>query len=135
MKISHAIGASIFACTSFHAAAAGCNGIAVQVLGSGGPTSNGARASSDYLVWIDRHSRVLVDAGGGIFLRFGEADAALEDLNLIALTHFHADHVADIPALVKAGFFSDRTAPLPISGASKGGEFPGLKRFLASTIT
>jgi ribonuclease BN (tRNA processing enzyme) len=69
------------------------------------------------------------------FLRFGEADAALEDLNLIALTHFHADHVADIPALVKAGFFSDRTAPLPISGVSKGGEFPGLKRFLASTIT
>jgi ribonuclease BN (tRNA processing enzyme) len=119
-----------FACVSLGAAASGCDGIAVQVLGSGGPTPNGARASSGYVVWIDGHSRVLVDAGGGTFLRFGESGATLEDLNLIALTHFHADHVADIPALVKAGFFSDRKAPLPISGPSKGGEFPGLKQFL-----
>lgn len=115
---------------SMHAAAAGCDGIAVQILGSGGPTPNGARASSGYLVWVNGHSRVLVDAGGGVFLRFGESGATLEDLKLIALTHFHADHVADVPALVKAGFFSDRTAPLPISGPGKGGEFPGLTHFL-----
>ena len=68
------------------------------------------------------------------FLRFGESGATLEDLNLIALTHFHADHVSDIPALIKAGFFSDRKAPLPISGPSKGGEFPGLKHFLAANF-
>lgn len=130
MKIPNGVAALVLACVSIHAAAAGCDGIAVQVLGSGGPTPNGACASSGYLVWIDGHSRILVDAGGGIFLRFGESGARLEDLNLIALTHFHADHVADVPALVKAGFFSDRTAPLPISGPSKGGEFPGLKQFL-----
>jgi ribonuclease BN (tRNA processing enzyme) len=123
------------ACVSLCAGASGCDGVAVQVLGSGGPTPNGARASSGYLVWIDGHSRVLVDAGGGTFLRFGESGATIEDLNLIALTHFHADHVADIPALIKAGFFSDRKAPLPISGPSEGGEFPGLKHFLASEFS
>ena len=119
-------------CISLHAAAAGCGGVAVQILGSGGPTPNGGRASSGYLVWVDGHSRVLVDAGGGVFLRFGESGARLDDLKLIALTHMHADHVADVPALVKAGFFSDRTAPLPISGPGKGGEFPGLRHFLDS---
>jgi ribonuclease BN (tRNA processing enzyme) len=109
----------------------GCGGdLAVQVLGSGGPVPEGHRASSGYVVWISGHSRVLVDAGGGTLLRFGESQARIEDLSLIAITHFHADHVADVPALVKAGFFSDRTLPLPISGPSGGGEFPGLKDFM-----
>lgn len=113
------------------AAAAACAGdVAVQVLGSGGPVPEGRRASSGYLVWIDGRSRVLVDAGGGTFLRFGEAGAHLEDLDLIAITHFHADHVADLPALVKAGYFSDRTRALPISGPNGAGDYPGLKAFL-----
>lgn len=120
----------VIATATSHTVAAGCEGTAVQILGSGGPIPNGARASSGYLIWMDGKARVLVDAGGGVFLRFGESGATLEDLNLIALTHFHADHVADVPALVKAGFFSDRKAPLPISGPSRGGEFPGLTQFL-----
>jgi ribonuclease BN (tRNA processing enzyme) len=122
--------ALVTATATSHTVAAGCDGTAVQVLGSGGPIPNGPRASSGYLVWMDGKARVLVDAGGGVFLRFGESGAPLEDLNLIALTHFHADHVADVPALVKAGFFSDRKAPLPISGPSRGGEFPELTQFL-----
>ena len=38
------------------------DGVAVQVLGSGGPIADDARASTGYIVWIDGHSRVLVDA-------------------------------------------------------------------------
>lgn len=115
----------------FSAAAPSCPGdFAVQILGSGGPVPEGHRASSGYVVWIKGQSRVLVDFGGGTFLRFGEAKARIEDLSLIAITHFHADHVADLPALVKAGYFSDRTGPLPISGPSGAGEFPGLTDFL-----
>ena len=114
----------------FAAAACGEHGVAVQVLGSGGPVASDRRASSGYLVWIDGHARVLVDAGGGTWLRFGESGARLEDLSLIAITHLHADHVADLPALVKSGFFSDRDAPLAISGPSGGGEFPSLRDFL-----
>ena len=111
-------------------AACGERGIAVQVLGSGGPVAGDRRASSGYLVWIDARARVLVDAGGGVLLRFGESGARLEDLDLIAITHLHADHVADLPALVKSGFFSAREAPLAISGPSGGGEFPSLHEFL-----
>ena len=104
--------------------------VAVQVLGSGGPDSNDARASSGYLVWLDGEARLLVDAGGGIFLRFGEAKAKFESLDAIAITHLHADHVSDLPALLKSGFFGDRQRPLPIIGPSGGDVFPGIKEFM-----
>ena len=104
--------------------------IAVQVLGSGGPDSNDARASSGYLLWLDGEARLLVDAGGGVFLRFGEARARFESLDAIAITHLHADHVSDLPALLKSGFFGDRQRPLPIIGPSGGDEFPGIKEFM-----
>ena len=59
-------------------------GMHVQVLGSGGPRINPARASASYLVWVGGRAAILVDAGGGAFLRFGEAGGRLEDLPLIA---------------------------------------------------
>jgi hypothetical protein len=42
-------------------------GVALQVLRSGGPIADDARASSAYLVWVDGKSRVLIDFGGGEF--------------------------------------------------------------------
>jgi ribonuclease BN (tRNA processing enzyme) len=104
--------------------------VAVQVLGSGGPDSNDARASSGYLLWLDGEARLLVDAGGGVFLRFGEAKAKFESLDAVAITHLHADHVSDLPALLKSGFFGDRQRPLPIIGPSGGSAFPGMKEFM-----
>jgi ribonuclease BN (tRNA processing enzyme) len=109
----------------------GSSGVSVQVLGSGGPVADDARASSGYLLWIDGHARVLVDAGGGTFVRFGESRARIPDLQLIAITHFHADHVSDLPALIKSGFFSDRSDALPISGPDGANDFPSLEEFLA----
>jgi ribonuclease BN (tRNA processing enzyme) len=110
----------------------GGTGLYVQVLGSGGPVSDDARASSGYVLWVDGHSRVLVDAGGGVFLRFGEAKARIADLQLVAITHFHADHVSDFPALLKSGFFSDRNSPLTVSGPDGSRDFPALQEFLAA---
>jgi ribonuclease BN (tRNA processing enzyme) len=108
-----------------------CSGtVAVEVLGSGGPDSNDARASSGYLLWIDGEARLLVDAGGGAFLRFGEAKARFESLDAIAITHLHLDHVSDLPALLMSGFFGDRTRPLPIIGPTGRGAFPGMKEFM-----
>jgi len=116
------------------ALAVGCapHGVQVQVLGSGGPIADDARASSGYLLWVDGRARVLVDVGGGSFLRFGEAGARIEDLDLIALTHLHADHAGDLPTLVKSGYFSDRTRPLSLSGPAAGADFPGLADFLSA---
>lgn len=110
------------------------SGVAVQVLGSGGPVADDDRASSAYLVWVDGAARLLVDAGAGAFLRFGEAGARFEDLDLVAISHFHTDHSADVPALLKSGYFSDRTRPLTISGPEGRGDFPGLERWLRALI-
>lgn len=112
---------------------AGCGtrgGIALQVLGSGGPIADDGRASSSYLVWVDGESRVMIDAGGGAFLRFGEAGANFRDLDFVGLSHFHTDHSADFPALLKSGNFSGRERPLHVAGPGGSDRFPGLDDWL-----
>ena len=74
--------------------------LAVQLLGSGGPAINATRASTSYLVWLDGHARVMIDAGGGAFLRFGESRADLNDLWFLGISHLHPDHTSDLPALL-----------------------------------
>lgn len=114
-----------------------CNpstGVVLQVLGSGGPIADDGRASSAYVVWIDGKARVLIDAGGGSFLRFGESGARFEDLEFIGLSHLHTDHSADFPALLKSGSFSGRERPLPVAGPEGDGVFPGLRDFLVAML-
>ncbi|MGB5334707.1 MAG: MBL fold metallo-hydrolase [Woeseiaceae bacterium] len=110
------------------------SGVTLQVLGSGGPIADDGRASSSYLVWVNGVARVLVDAGAGAFLRFGEAGARFEDLDFVGLSHFHTDHSADFPALLKSGSFSGRARPLHVAGPAAGGQFPGLKSWLRSML-
>ena len=73
--------------------------VALQVLGSGGPRGMG-RASAGYLIWIDGKARIMVDAGGGTFKTFHETGAKVDDLDLLAMSHFHSDHASEIPALL-----------------------------------
>jgi len=110
-----------------------CNardGVALQILGSGGPIADDGRASSGYIVWVDGVSMVLIDAGGGTFLRFGEARANFSDLDFVGLSHFHTDHSADFPALLKSGNFSGRKRPLHVAGPDADGRFAGLEGWL-----
>jgi ribonuclease BN (tRNA processing enzyme) len=110
------------------------SGIALQILGSGGPIADDGRASAGYLVWVDGKSRFLVDAGGGVFLRFAEAGGNFSELDFIGISHFHADHSADLPALLKSGYFANRERDLPISGPAGGGPFPGLHDYLDAML-
>lgn len=110
------------------------HGVTVQVLGSGGPIADDGRASSGFLVWVDGKSRVLIDAGGGVFLRFAEAGADFRDLDFVGLSHFHADHSADFPALLKSGSFSGRDRELVVAGPGGTDLFPGLNAFLAGLL-
>lgn len=104
--------------------------LALQVLGSGGPIADDARASSGYVLWVNGRSRALVDAGGGVFLRFGESGARFKDLDFVGISHFHTDHSSDIPALLKSGYFSNRERPLNLAGPGASGHFPGLDDWL-----
>ena len=106
-----------------------CRGrFAVEVLGSGGPLADDSRASAGYLVWVDGEAKLLIDAGGGVFLRFGEAGAKLENLDAILISHFHADHVADLAAILKSGFFEGRTRELTLAGPAGNDHFPRVRR-------
>jgi ribonuclease BN (tRNA processing enzyme) len=93
--------------------------VTLQILGSGGPAINSERASTSYLLWIDGKARMLVDMGGGAYLRFGQSGAKFSDLALIAISHLHPDHVSDLPALLWLSH-QVRKEPLPIVGPSAG---------------
>ena len=110
------------------------DGVTLQILGSGGPIADDGRASAGYIVWIDGESRVMIDAGGGTFLRFGEAGAKFAGLDFIGLSHFHTDHSAGLPALLKSGYFSDRQRSLVVAGPGPSTPFPGLNTYLNSML-
>lgn len=104
--------------------------VAVQILGSGGPESIDNRAGTSALVWVDGKARVLVDLGPGAMLRFRDGGAKLDDLHALAFSHLHVDHSADLPALVKSGYFDTRSRPLIVLGPDRGARFPSLSQWL-----
>lgn len=110
----------------------GVQGVAVQVLGSGGPEMRG-RASASYLVWVDGRARVLLDSGGGSALRFGESGARMADIDVVLFSHLHSDHSADFPVLVKSSHFEPRPRrrALPVFGPTGTALFPTTSEFLA----
>jgi ribonuclease BN (tRNA processing enzyme) len=108
----------------------GAHGIAVQVLGSGGPELQDKRASSSYLVWKDGRAIALVDAGGGSALRFGESGAQMGELEVILFSHFHVDHSGDFAALIKSSWFEERNAALPIYGPEGNDFMPSTSEFV-----
>lgn len=105
------------------------DGISLQLLGSGGPISDDARASSGAVVWIDGRARLLIDAGGGTYLRYGQSGARLEDLDFIGISHFHTDHVADLPAILKGAYFLGSSHTVTLVGPTGNANFPAMTAF------
>jgi len=114
--------------TTAAAQSCGGSGVALQVLGSGGPALAPNRAGRSALIWMNGQARVLVDAGGGTGLRFAESGARMADVDVVLFTSLHATHTADLPTLVESARHEPRTRPLPIFGP------PG-NRQTPSTIT
>lgn len=104
------------------------SGVQLQVLGSGGAELSPNRAGSSYLIWIDGRARVLVDIGHGAAMRFAQSGARIDDLDVVLLTHMHADHTADLPLLVQTAVLRQRTRALPLHG-------PTGNRFAPSAVT
>lgn len=122
----------IFCNTPLEAEHCGAQGVWVQVLGSGGPELDNRRASSGYVIWQDGKARVLVDMGAGSLLHFEQSGAALNDLEVVLLSHFHVDHVNDLPALIMASFFTYRQRDLPLYGPTGNDLMPSAKSFVQS---
>jgi ribonuclease BN (tRNA processing enzyme) len=104
--------------------------VAVQILGSGGPAVNANRASASYVLWVGDQAKLLVDMGGGTYIRFGQSQAKLADLAMLAVSHLHPDHVSDLPALLWLSH-QLRKDPLPTVGPSGNEVAPAFPTFLS----
>jgi len=104
--------------------------VSLQVLGSGGVEMGDKRASSSYLIWINEKARILIDFGGGASLRFEEAEAKIDDLDVVLLTNLHAEHTSDLPALLGASLFSNASGELDIYGPSSSDTMPNTRGFI-----
>ena len=123
--------ASLFsACFASQAQSCGSTGLAVQVLGSGGPELQDKRASTSYLIWDNGRARVILDAGSGSSLRFGESGAQMSQVDVFLFSHFHVDHSSDFPALIFSSWFEDRKRPLPIYGPPGNEYMPSTTEFV-----
>src|SRR5258707_6714467 len=73
------------------AVAQSCTGnpVAVQILGSGAPGFVKDRANTSYLLWIGPQAKILIDAGGGAYFRFGLPGATVSDPLLIPVPQSH----------------------------------------------
>lgn len=111
----------------------GCSneGVTLQILGSGGPAAGDRRASTGYLVWLNGSPLVMIDAGGGTYLRLQQAGAHIQDIAFLGISHFHPDHASELPALLWSDIFSNRSAQLNVSGPAGDGS-EGLKGFLSA---
>lgn len=97
------------------------NGIeppALVVVGCGTAAPDGERVCSGY--WLETPgTRMLLDCGAGIVHNMARFGLAWPDLTHLVLTHFHNDHIGDVPMLLfalKYGLARPRRAPLEVIG-------------------
>ncbi len=112
------------------------DGLAIEILGSGGPMAMSERASAGYMIYIDRVPRIMIDGGGGVFERMGKAHLFdLMRLDTWLFSHLHIDHSADFPAIIKSMYFIRRgynSTPLTVYGPDAWGDFPSTSQFVAN---
>lgn len=102
----------------------------LQVLGSGGSRLQDRHAGSAYLLWIHSQSRLLVNSGDGSSLRFRQSNASFTQLDVIALSHLHANHTASLPGIIGGARQQKRKRPLPVFGPSGSKTMPSTVAFI-----
>ncbi len=98
----------------------GEEGVWIQVLRSGSLRYVDTSTSSSYLVWIDNQAKLLVDTGHGSAVRFDEADARIEDLDAIAITHLHRENTSDLWAFLRSSSADKRLTLMGPFGEDEG---------------
>jgi ribonuclease Z len=89
----------------------------VTLLGTGSPSPSLTRAHPSALVQWGADSAVLVDAGDGVVAQLLKAGVAIGDLEFVAITHLHWDHVLGYPAFIWGSWCAGR-ARLRVVGPS-----------------
>lgn len=90
----------------------------LTTIGTGTGAPHPTRVCSGHLVEAG-NIKLLMDCGNGVVHRMASLNVRWNDITHIAITHFHADHVADIPMLIFAwrwGQLPPRAEPITIIG-------------------
>lgn len=103
----------------------------LTVIGSGTAAPHPDRVCAGH--WVEAGAaRLLLDCGNGVLHRMATLGIPWPTVTHVAITHFHYDHIGDLPALITAlqwGQLPPRTEPLTIFGPT--GTRAWLERFAA----
>jgi ribonuclease BN (tRNA processing enzyme) len=92
--------------------------VRLTTVGTGTASPSARRVSSGHHLACG-DVRLLMDCGSGVVHRMAALGIRWQDVTHVALTHFHHDHVADLPTLIFAWRHGDlpaRSAPATIVG-------------------
>lgn len=87
-------------------------------VGTGTAAPHASRVSAAHYVDAGR-VKLLLDCGSGAVHRMAQLGVPWSDITHVALTHFHTDHISDLPLLVMGwrwGQLPPRSAPVTIYG-------------------
>ncbi|MBR3784975.1 MAG: ribonuclease Z [Firmicutes bacterium] len=87
----------------------------ICLLGTGGMMPLPKRFLTSLYVKYQGHA-VLIDCGEGTQTAIRCAEVSMKDIDVICITHFHADHVAGLPGLLLTIGNSGRTEPVLVAG-------------------
>jgi len=87
----------------------------VTLLGTGGTMPMKNRWLTSCLVRHEGRS-ILIDCGEGTQIALRCAGRSVQRLDLLCITHFHADHISGLPGLLLSMGLDGRTEPLTIAG-------------------
>ncbi len=91
------------------------SGALLTVLGAGTLLPDAHRHSASFHLQLERGG-LLLDCGTGTLHGLARRGLPWRDIDVIAISHYHSDHVGDLPALLAALKFSGRTRPLTLLG-------------------
>jgi ribonuclease BN (tRNA processing enzyme) len=90
--------------------------VKIQFIGCGDAFGSGGRFHTCFHV-TGKRANFLIDCGASSLIALKANQVALHEIDIILITHFHADHFGGVPFFVlDAQFFSKRTRPLTIAG-------------------
>ncbi|WP_460123935.1 ribonuclease Z [Stetteria hydrogenophila] len=97
--------------------------VEVTVLGSGGGAPTRERWLPAFFVADWMGHGILLDAGEGAQLRLAELGFSVNDIDVVAITHSHGDHVNGLPGILQSMYMNSRRRPLTILADRHTAEF------------
>lgn len=91
-------------------------GLTVKVCGTASPLGNSSNRAQGCIAVVTPEHFFVFDAGAGSSNRLLQAKLPMERITGVVLTHFHSDHIADLPAINLSSWVAGRQAPLQVYG-------------------